>query len=220
MKTEDGCHYPDDRLYVVEHDLWLKPINSTSLRLGVVHPFLFFVGKPRKVNVRNVGSAVKRNTALATLSTVKTEAALVSPFDFIVRNVNEKAVANPARIAEDPYGEGWLAEVAVMGEFSGLSDAAEAAEKYRRRNTERGVLCLKTVPDYQITIFGETCEGILTQMGDYMKAHLSVGETIHVVTSDPATEVDMMSWSEKTGHHLVDVKRMGKVLHVVFRKSI
>ncbi|MCS6784923.1 MAG: hypothetical protein NZ581_07000 [Candidatus Caldarchaeum sp.] len=220
MKIEDGCLYPDDRLYVVEHDLWLKPTNSNSMRLGVVPAFLFFVGKPRKVNFRNVCSPVKRNTALAILSTVKTEAVLITPFQLMVKAVNEQAVANPARIAEDPYGEGWLAEVTAMEEFSGLSEAAEAGEKYRVKNSKRGVVCLKTVPDYQITIFGETCEGILTQIGDYMKAHLSVGETVHIVTSDPATEVDMISWAEKTGQQLVDLRRVEKTLHVVFERKI
>ncbi|MDW8084375.1 MAG: hypothetical protein RMI49_04160 [Candidatus Caldarchaeum sp.] len=218
MKTDDGCSYPDDRLYAVDYDLWLKPINGGQYRVGVVQPLLFYAGKPKKISLRGIGTTVRRNTALAVLTTSKTDAVVLTPFNLEVLAINNDVLENPSRIAEDVYGDGWLADVALKEQASGLYQASEAAKEYVRRNFERGVVCLKTVAEFDITIFGESCEGILTQLGDFMKMYLAEGETVHVITSDPATEVDLMDWSEKTGQQLVDIKRVGKTLHAVFRK--
>lgn len=219
MKTADGCPYPEDRLYVVENDLWFKQLSAGRFRIGVTLPYLFFSGKPNRVTVRGVGSLVRKNTSLALLISIKMEGAVVAPFDCEVKMVNAAALANPALVADDPYGEGWLAEVS-SSEPSGMVNAREAAKKYEEINRERGVVCLQTVPDYEVKVFGQTCESILTQIGDFMKAYMSFGETLHVITSDPATEVDMISWAGDTGQGLLEVRRVGKTLHVLYRRLV
>lgn len=220
MKGSDGCVYPEDRYYFVEYDLWLQPIKPPILRVGVVQPFLFFVGKPKKITIKTNGSRVRRNTALAVLATRKTEAALLAPTDLEVSSSNEEVLRNPELLAEDVYGRGWLAEVRIEAALAGLSSASEAGRFYASKNVERGVVCLGKVADYEITVFGETCEGILTQISDFMKLHLSTGQSLHVVTTDPATEADLIIWAEKTGQELVDLRRSGKTIHAIFKRLV
>jgi TusA-related sulfurtransferase len=148
------------------------------------------------------------------------EGALLTPFDCKVTAVNAAALSNPDIVSEDPYGDGWIVEVAAEGPTPRLLEAAEASKAYELKNRERGVVCLDIVPHYEIKVFGETCESILSQVGDYMRMYIKQGETLHVITSDPATEVDMISWAEKTGQGLLEIRRVGKTLHVLYRRLV
>lgn len=218
LKTADECVLPDDRLYYVEHDLWLKPLGDV-VRVGITQPLLFFTGKPRKISVRAAATLVRRRTAFAVVSTSKTDVAVLAPFELRIQRVNDDIINDPSKLAEDVYEKGWLAEITTEHVFIGAMQADEAAKQYLGINRERGVVCLKAVPDYELPVFGETCENILTQIGDFMRTHVGLGLMLHVITGDPATEVDLIDWSQKTHHELVDLKRVGKTLHAVFRKT-
>jgi glycine cleavage system H protein len=220
IKTSDGCDYPDDRLYYVDHDIWLKPAADQAYRVGVAKPFLFYSGRLSRITCRSVGSFIRQNTSLALLVSSRMEGALLTPFDCKVTAVNAAALSNPDIVSEDPYGDGWIVEVAAEGPTPRLLEAAEASKAYVLKNRERGVVCLDIVPHYEIKVFGETCESILSQVGDYMRMHIKQGETLHVITSDPATEVDMISWAEKTGQGLLEIRRVGKTLHVLYRRLV
>ncbi|MEM1964876.1 MAG: hypothetical protein QXH12_02030 [Candidatus Caldarchaeum sp.] len=55
-------------------------------------------------------------------------------------------------------------------------------------------------------------------MGDFTELNVKTGETLYFMTADPATEVDMISWAEKTGHALLGLKRAGRTLHALYMK--
>ncbi|MEM4328600.1 MAG: hypothetical protein QXI50_02955, partial [Candidatus Caldarchaeum sp.] len=154
--------------------------------------------------------------SLALYISLRMEGALTAPVDCRVLRTNDE-VSNPEVVAEDPYERGWLAEVECI-EQPTLSGLREALDYYSRVNADRGVVCFDVLPHQELKVFGETCEGILTQIGDFMEQHVKTGETLHVITSDPATEVDMISWAEKTGHVLLGLKRTGKTLHALYRR--
>lgn len=79
---------------------------------------------------------------------------------------------------------------------------------------------METLADYRFTVFGETCENILTQVGDFISRYLKVGESLHVITTDPATEVDMIAYADRTGHKLLEIKKIGKLLHVIYMRAV
>ncbi len=218
MKYSDECFFPDDRFYDVDRDLWFKHLSNNIFRVGVTQPFLFFSGRPQNIKIRVKGTYVRKNTPIALIVSNRMEGALLSPVDCQILKVNEEVMNNPDTLANDPYGLGWVAEIISNSEPAGLSDAQTASKLYEKINVERGVACFKIVPHYRVTIFGETCESILTQIGDFMTKHLKPSEALYVITGDPATEVDMIGWAEKAGQELVGLKRIGTVLHVVYRK--
>ncbi|MEM4280753.1 MAG: hypothetical protein QW470_03580 [Candidatus Caldarchaeum sp.] len=219
MKSADGCFFPEDRGYDVEHDLWFKNVGENRYLVGACQPFLFMTGRPKKVNVRGKGTLVRRNTAIALVVSSKMEGTLLSPVDLEILHVNDFVLQNPEVLADDPYGKGWLAEIACQS-TPALTDAETASALYEQLNSRRGVVCFDIVPHYQITMFGESCESILTKIGDFMSQHVSIGETLYVVTQDPATEVDMINWAEKTGQHLLSIKRLGKTIHVIYKHVV
>ncbi|MEM1937106.1 MAG: hypothetical protein QXX49_02535 [Candidatus Caldarchaeum sp.] len=213
----EGCLLPEDRLYSLPNDLWFKPLTRPSTYVvGVVTPFLHFAGRPRRISVKPVGSLLRKNTSLALYISLRMEGALTAPVDCRVLRTNDE-VANPEVVAEDPYERGWLAELECLEQPS-LAGFREALDYYSRVNADRGVVCFDVVPHHELKVFGETCEGILTQMGDFMELNVKTGDTLHVITADPATEVDMISWAEKTGHVLLGLKRTGRTLHALYRK--
>lgn len=217
----DYCRLPDDRLYDVERDIWFKALSGQRYRVGVAHPLCFLTGFFTEVRPRPEKTLVHKGAVLALLVSSRYEGALTAPADLTILENNPLVTENPRLVCEDPYGLGWVSDVQIMGSElpAGLKEAEEAGILYDEKNRRYGVVCLKAVPHYTTRIFSESCTTILSEVSDFMEKHLSVGELLHVVTRDPATEVDMMRWASETGHELVDLKRQGEVLHALFRKA-
>jgi glycine cleavage system H protein len=57
---------------------------------------------------------------------VKAVSDLISPLSGIVLEVNQKVVAEPETVNEDPYGEGWLARIR-LGDASEVDHLLDAA---------------------------------------------------------------------------------------------
>lgn len=48
---------------------------------------------------------------------------------------------------------------------------------------------------------------------------MRVGETLTMLSDDPASEADMRSWAARTGHELLAVDKDGQVFRFVVRKT-
>jgi len=48
---------------------------------------------------------------------------------------------------------------------------------------------------------------------------MSEGETLAVLTDDPAAEEDFRSWARRTGHEILEMKKESDHLRVVIRKT-
>jgi len=48
---------------------------------------------------------------------------------------------------------------------------------------------------------------------------IAVGETLEMLSDDPASEADMRSWSQRSGHELLEVSRDGAVYRFLVRKA-
>lgn len=77
------------------------------------------------------GDQVKKNSAAATLESVKAAADVNSPLSGKVLEVNEKLSQSPELVNSDPFGEAWMVQVQFdsPAELSTLMDAG-AYEKY------------------------------------------------------------------------------------------
>jgi len=217
----DDCQLRDDRLYNVERDIWFKPLSNNVYSVGVTLPLCFMAGVFTTVRPKPENTQVQKGTPIALLVSSRFEGALTAPVQlFILRN-NSRVVVSPYLVCEDPYGDGWISEVRLetSPEQAGLVNADEAKRLYVEKNRKNGVVCLKAVPNYSRRIFGETCSTILTQIGDFMEEHVGPGQLLHIVTKDPATELDMLEWASKMGHEVVEIKRSGEIIHVLFRKG-
>lgn len=108
MTTVRGFEFPDRLLYLVEHDIWVRPepdgslvVGLTALGCQISGEFIEFMPKP-------VGTAVERERALAVLEMSKTIRSARAPAAGTIVAVNEAVRAQPPLLNGDPYGAGWL----------------------------------------------------------------------------------------------------------------
>src|SRR3546814_13484351 len=66
-----------------------------------------------------------------TVEAVKTVSDLYMPVTGKVLEVNHALDANPEKVNEDQYGEGWMIKVEVQGSADGLLSAAQRSEESR-----------------------------------------------------------------------------------------
>jgi TusA-related sulfurtransferase len=48
---------------------------------------------------------------------------------------------------------------------------------------------------------------------------MNEGETLAVLTDDPAAEEDFRSWAKRTGHEILEMKKESDHLRIVIRKT-
>ncbi len=73
-------------------------------------------------------------------------------------------------------------------------------------------------PDRQIDCTGLFCPMPIVKTREAI-AQMSTGQTLAMLSDDPASDADMRSWARNTGHELLDVSRSGAVYRFVVRKT-
>jgi glycine cleavage system H protein len=115
--------YPDDLLYRDSHE-WLT--TDDPRRVGVSDFAQDELGDVVFVELPDPGDPLSAGEPFGVIESIKAVSDLYSPVDGEVVAVNEALFDRPELVNEDPYGEGWLLEVAVAGEGDLLS-----ADDYR-----------------------------------------------------------------------------------------
>ena len=211
----EGCEIPDNLYYDVENDVWVRLVEDNIYQVGLTLPFFYKVGRPTRIKPRPAGTAVKRGSSLATVETATYTGALYSPFNCKITYVNNYIVD----VVKNPYNV-WIVELNSFEKPSeaGLLTGEEAKAAYEKKLQTEKIICFKTYPDHKITVLAETCEKILTTVGDYFFKHVTKGETLYVLTQDPATEVDMIKWAKDMNQEILEVHRQDKLIHVLYRR--
>jgi glycine cleavage system H protein len=119
--------YPDDLKYTAEHEWVRTPGESAgSVRIGITDYAQDALGDIVYVQLPEVGESVTAGAAVGELESTKSVSDVYSPVTGQVVARNEALDATPELVNTDPYGSGWLFEVAVDDADSGveLLDAA------------------------------------------------------------------------------------------------
>lgn len=119
--------YPDDLKYTSEHEWVRKPGESDgSLRVGITHYAQDALGDIVYVSLPEIGAEVAAGDTVGELESTKSVSDVYAPVGGKVVARNEALDSSPELVNSDPYGEGWLFEVAPSdeGEIDGLMDAA------------------------------------------------------------------------------------------------
>jgi len=102
-----------DRLYTAE-GVWVLSVQSRQancVRLGVTDFMQQHNGDVAFVNIKPRGTPIHVGDEFAEIETMKVTIALASPVDGTIVQLNEALTLKPELINQDPYGEGWLAEI-------------------------------------------------------------------------------------------------------------
>ena len=72
--------------------------------------------------------------------------------------------------------------------------------------------------DRKLDCVGLFCPMPILKTRDALKG-MTVGQTLEMLSDDPASEADMKSWTARTGHELLEIERNGAVFRFIVRKT-
>ncbi|MCL7419118.1 MAG: glycine cleavage system protein GcvH [Halalkalicoccus sp.] len=116
---------PEDLYYLESHE-WIDPDTG---RVGISEFAQDELGDVVFVELPEEGEDVERETEFGVVESIKAVSDLYSPASGIVTAVNEALFDRPELVNDDPFGEGWMLELDVEGEFDGLLSAEEYADQ-------------------------------------------------------------------------------------------
>ena len=77
---------------------------------------------------------------------------------------------------------------------------------------------MSLVTDRKLDCVGLFCPMPILKTRDVLKG-MDVGQTLEMLSDDPASEADMKSWTARTGHELITTEKNGAVYRFIVRKT-
>jgi glycine cleavage system H protein len=120
--------YPDDLRYSKEHE-WVRA-DGAQATIGITSFAADELGDIVFVELPEPGTQISQFGTFGVIESVKAVSDLYAPISGEVVEVNEALLDRPELVNGDPYGEGWIAKVALSdnAELDGLMDAAAYEE--------------------------------------------------------------------------------------------
>jgi len=129
---------PDDLLYDMDHDMWVRREGDDVL-IGASAFGIFLAGEIIGFTAKPQGAEVERGRGLGTVECAKTVLAVHAPLSFVLLEANEAAEERPALLNRDPYHGGWMVRgrpTAWEAERARLVDAVSYRSHIRRIEPE------------------------------------------------------------------------------------
>jgi len=148
MQVFAGCALPEEYLYDLDLDVWVRVEDDGSARLGMTDVAQTLCGKLVSVTFqRHSGDSVRRGRTLAVIESAKWVGPFRSALSGEVIEVNEEAFHDDQLILNrDPYGAGWLVRLApsaLESERSELLDGLAAFPLVRERIERDEIRCFR-----------------------------------------------------------------------------
>ncbi len=147
-QTWFGCVIPDDRLYDVERNVWVRFENDIAI-IGMTDVSQTMCGRFVQVTWRRQGKLIARGRSVAAVESAKWVGPVPTPLTGVLLKNNVEGYAADIAIANrDPYGEGWLAKLEPTNldeELPDLVDGPEAFERYKSFIEENEIRCFRCV---------------------------------------------------------------------------
>jgi glycine cleavage system H protein len=217
----DHCTFPDNLLYDLEGNTWIGRGESGEVAIGVTSILSAIAGKFTSARLRPAGARIGRGNSLGTLESLKFVGPIPSPISGIVTSTNGEVVKRPKLLNEAPYDEGWvvmLKPLSFEAERLSLSQATDATAAFKSKIVEFHARCFKAFPDHEMYEIGTECSAVLVRLNELF-ATASTGDVVHLVTDDPTSYVEMVRWTDQTGHELVDWRQEENLYHFIVRKQ-
>jgi glycine cleavage system H protein len=217
-----GCPLPEDRLYDLENDVWwAADSEGGTARVGLLGTLSAFAGTFRALTFRPLEGRVARGRSVATVESTRFTGAVRMPVDVVLVGRNEEVVRNPRLLNDAPYTDGWV--VRVRPERSGdperlLATASAIAHQLEERIRAQRIRCWPATPDLELYEVGVECSAVLTRLNEELAARAN-GEAILLVTDDPTSPIEMVRWSDQTGHPVLAYRREDTLHHFLVRKE-
>ena len=216
----DHCVFPDDLLYDLENNTWLRIEDNGEVTVGVTSVLPAIAGRLTHARLKSPEVAIQRGQSLGTLESLKFVGPVPSPVSGILLKTNGLIVDRPRIINDSPYQEGWVASLKpshLALERILLSKSTESKTLLAKKIAEFHVRCFKAFPDHEMSEIGTECSAVLIRLNDLL-ATIPAGEVVHLVSDDQTAYVEMVAWSERTGQNLLDWRKEGNLFHFIVKK--
>lgn len=127
---------PAELSYTTEHE-WVQRTGADTVRVGITDFAQSALGDVVFVQLPDVGAELAAGDSFGEVESTKSVSDLYAPVTAKVIAVNGDLEASPQLVNSDPYGEGWLVELAL--ESGTLDDGLAGlldAEGYRAHVTD------------------------------------------------------------------------------------
>jgi len=120
---------PPDLHYIDTHE-WVRTDDGTA-RIGITDFAQDELGDVVFVELPAAGDTLEAGEEFGVVESIKAVSDLYVPISGAVTAVNEDLIDQPERINEDPYGDGWMLDLAPSdeSELAALLDAEAYADQ-------------------------------------------------------------------------------------------
>ena len=216
----DHCVFPDDLLYDLDNNTWLRIEENGNVTVGVTTVLPAIAGKLTLARLKLGEVEIRRGQSLGTLESQKFLGPIPSPISGTLLKTNGLVSDQPRIINDSPYEEGWIARLKPAHlplERILLSKTTESRIPLAQKIAQFHVRCFKAFPDHEMSEIGTECSAVLVRLNDLL-ATIPLGEVVHLISDDPTSYVEMVAWSERTEQSLVDWRKEGNLFHFIVKK--
>jgi len=147
MANINGCDLPEDLYYLIEKHVWAKPMEDGTVRVGMTAVAAKLAGGNLAgvtVKAKAIGNEVPQGKSVATVESSKFVGPVPAPVTGVLLRGNDKLASDPNLAANDPYGEGWIAELKPSnwdGEKGSLATGADGLAAYQKVLESENISC-------------------------------------------------------------------------------
>lgn len=217
-----GCPLPDDCWVDLENDTWTRAEpDGENFSAGVLASQAAFAGRYTSVRFRPAEEVTERGRSVATLESVRSTSPFRMPVTARVLSRNEALAARPKLLNDSPYERGWVVRFLPLHPTEvreTLSRPSEVRTVLEQRVTERRIHCYPASPDIEMYEIGSECAATLAKLDDEL-LHRAPEDVVLLVTDDPTSPIELVRWSDRTGHTVVHHRLEGALHHFLIRKE-
>ena len=116
---------PNELHYTNEHE-WVSPTkDEKTFRIGITDFAQGALGDIVYIQLPKIGSTVIAGSVCGEIESTKSVSEIYSPLTGKIIAINGELDSAPEAINVDPYGSGWIAEIAIDGQVPTLLSAEE-----------------------------------------------------------------------------------------------
>ncbi len=141
MASVMNCNLPEDLLYQVENNVWVRREADGTATIGMTAYACALAGEVVAYTPKKVGRGVELNKSAATIESGKWVGPVKSPVAGEVVAVNDAVASSPKTINADPYGAGWLVRIKPANwdaDAAGLVTGAAVAPAFEKKMAADG----------------------------------------------------------------------------------
>lgn len=136
-----GCLFPDELLYDVDNNVWVKQDDDGGVLIGLTCYASVLSGNIVSFTPKKVGKEVKKGKSCATVESAQWVGPVKAPISGFVMENNDELNNEPSLLNQDPYGQGWVIKIKAenwASESMELLSGEEALEVFEAKMEAEG----------------------------------------------------------------------------------